>query len=238
MKPFGVASLFLIFCLSVTAESLWNPDFTGYLSGTQGFSKGDAVIVQIDASSALSFSSSSNDSKSFTLTFSGGEAGNLFSFLPEAGTGDALSAKGSEQYSLRADVAAVVSEIDAAGRGLVQGSRSISIDGKEESVSVSGWVSPRDVGPQARVPFTRIADAKLLYKTFLTPSQPVLTDGDIQQIIAAGPAPETNPTGAATGTAGATASAQSAQTLALTDTKKKELLLLYINRLIDILFSK
>jgi hypothetical protein len=228
---------------SVLAESLWSSDFKGYLSGARGFVKGDAVVVQIDASSTLSFSATTNDSKSLTMEFSGGDAGGLFSFLPQGKTTDALSAKGAETYTLSAEVAAVVADVDATGRGMIQGSRSVSIDGKTETVTISGWVSPKDVGPQGKIPFSRLADARLVYKTLLIPSEPILTDKDIQQILAqqmpaAGStgAPTTAPADAAAGTTYTPAAP--AQSMALSDAKKKELLLIYLNKLIDILFAQ
>ena len=64
--------LLLAVALPARGESLWSPDFKGYLSGSRGLAAGDALVVQIDASSSLSFSSSSNDSKNLTLEFSGG----------------------------------------------------------------------------------------------------------------------------------------------------------------------
>ncbi len=72
-------------------ESLWSPAFKGYLAGSTGLAVGDALVVQIDASSSLSFSSSVNDSKNLTLEFTGGTGGNLFSFLPQVRSGGTLT---------------------------------------------------------------------------------------------------------------------------------------------------
>jgi hypothetical protein len=276
MKQGVIVSLLLFALFPVGAESLWNPDFKGYLSGGRGLSKGDMVVIEIDASSSLSFSSSNNDSKNLTLEFSGGETGNLLSFLPQVKTGGTQTTKGAEQYSVKAQVPAVVTDVDATGRASVQGSRSVSLQGKEESIALTGWINPKDVDQKGVVPLTRVGDARLVFKTLLEPSEPILTDKDIQEIIAVVPTPAAAqlgagaagapaaPAAASGGTAGQPAATTGAATqpaaapnaapavagvsqaagptaptttLSLTDTRKKELLLLYLNRLIDVLFS-
>jgi hypothetical protein len=278
VKPLVIFSFLLLWSApQARSDSLWSPDFKGYLSGGKGLEKGDTVVVAVDSSSALSFTSTNSDSKSLTIEFSGGEGGNLFSFLPQVKTGGTLSAKGGEQYSLRAEVPATVTQTDQTGRALVSGTRSITLEGKEQSINLTGWVSPKDVDPRGRVALSRLADARLVFKTFLAPSQPILSDKDIQTIIAAAPAPAAlaTPAAPAGGRAPAPAAAAgqpggaqapapaaaapaspavgaaaaqpagaatpqpaAAPQLSLTDAKKKELLLLYLNRLIDILFSQ
>jgi flagellar basal body L-ring protein FlgH len=254
VKAIVTVSLLIVSLAAAEAESLWSPDFKGYLSGSKGFSKGNTVIVGIDTSSALSFSASNSDSKNLTLEFSGGETGNLFSFLPQVKAGGSQSAKGAQQYKMRGEIPALVTEVDPSGRALVQGSRSIQLQGKEESITVSGWVNRKDVDQKGIVPLSRVGEVKLVFKTLLAPSQPILSDKDIRTIIAAAPAaPVTSGTPApaasmtpsvAPGIAAqpATPASPSAQTApaavtSLTEERKKELLLLYLNRLIDILFS-
>ncbi len=257
MKAIVTVSLIFMNLAAAGAESLWSPDFKGYLSGSKGFSKGDTVIVGIDTSSALSFSASNSDSKNLTLEFSGGETGNLFSFLPQVKAGGNQTAKGAQQYKMRGEIPAVVTEVDPSGRALLQGSRSVQLQGKEESITVSGWVNRKDVDQKGVVLLSRVGEVKLVFKTLLAPSQPVLSDKDIRTIIAAAPVasgapapapaavsgrpPAGGPAGGqpAPGTAAQAPAAAPvpAATTSLTDERKKELLLLYLNRLIDILFS-
>jgi hypothetical protein len=111
--------------------------------------------------------------------------------------------------------------------------------------------------------FSKLANARLTYTTFLASARDVLSPADLQRLLtpapAAGAAAATTPaagaaapagTAAATGTAGTTATgaaapaaggtaATSAQTgLTIPEARKKELLLLYLNRLIDVVFSQ
>jgi len=242
--------------LAAPADNLTLPGFKGYLSG-KGLAKGDAVFVQIDTTSKLAFSATSTDSRNFTLEFSGGATGNLFSFLPQGRTGGDRSLEGTQELSLSGRIPATVTEVDAAGRALVRGSRAIEIEGRAESIEISGWVDPRDVDGDRSVGFSMIADARLVYRTLLTSVRDVLTAQDIREVLEslplttegavviqpAGTGAAPAPTGAAAtpGTAtGTPATTQPAppRTVTLTDQKKLELLLVYLNRMVDLVFGR
>ncbi len=250
----GVRFVCLLLLLAVTAgagaESLWSPGFKGYLSGSRGPAVGDVLVVQIDASSSLSFTSSSNDSKNLTLEFSGGESGNLFSFLPQVRTSGTRSTTGRDVLSLKTQIPVVVTALNPDGTAQVQGSRTVSVEGKDESVTVTGAVSPGLIDQKGSVSFSRLANSRLVYRTFLTSARDVLSPADLRQLLApaAGApaaAPGAAPAGApgaptpAAGQAAAPAAAPSAVPgLAITDARKRQLLLLYLNRLIDVIFPQ
>jgi flagellar basal body L-ring protein FlgH len=236
-------------------DSLWSPDFKGYLSGGRGLAVGDTIVVQIDASSSLSFSASTNDTKNLTLEFTGGESGNLFSFLPQLRTGGAQSTTGKDSLSLKTQVPVVVTAVNPDGSAQVQGSRSVSVQGKNESVTVSGSVSPGLLDQKGTINFSRLANSRLVYTTFLASAKDVLTQADLQTLLTPAPAAAGTPAAGAAA-AGAPAAAQPGapapqgaqaaagaaqlpqQSLVISDARKKELLLLYLNRLIDVVFSQ
>jgi hypothetical protein len=260
----ALAILFLAaIVLAAPAENLTSPGFKGYLSG-KGLAKGDSVFVQIDTTSKLAFAASSTDSRIFTLEFAGGVTGNLFSFIPQGRTGGDRSLKGAQELSLSGRIPAVVQEVDATGRALVRGSRAIEIEGREESIEISGWVDPRDVDGDRTVSFSMVADARLVYTTLLSSARDVLTAEDIREVLEALPqttegamviqpagsgtaAATGTTTTAGTGTAATTGTATTGTTqpaaaplrsLTLTDQKKLELLLVYLNRLVDLVFGR
>ena len=223
-------------------DSLWSPDFKGYLSGGRGFAVGDTIVVQIDASSSLSFSASSNDTKNLTLEFTGGESGNLFSFLPQLRTGGAQSTNGKDSLSLKTQVPVVVTAVNPDGSAQVQGSRTVSVQGKNESVTVSGSVAPTLLDQKGTINFSKLANSRLVYTTFLASAKDVLTQADLQTLLtpaAAGAAPAAGAPAAAAGAPAAAGAAQAPQqSLVISDARKKELLLLYLNRLVDDVFSQ
>ena len=255
----ALAILFLAaIVLAVSAENLTSPGFKGYLSG-KGLVKGDSVFVQIDTTSKLAFAASSSDSRIFTLEFSGGATGNLFSFIPQGRTGGDRSLKGTQELSLSGRIPATVAEVDATGRALVRGSRAIEIEGRAESIEISGWVDPRDVDGDRSVSFSMVADARLVYRTLLTSARDVLTAEDIKGVLESlprtadgavviqpagtGTAPASTGTAATVGTTTGTGAAAATQpaplaTVTLTDQKKLELLLVYLNRLVDLVFGR
>jgi flagellar basal body L-ring protein FlgH len=254
----------LLFAAIVPAggESLWSPDFKGYLSGSKGLAVGDALVVQIDASSSLSFSSSSNDSKNLTLEFTGGDSGNLFSFLPQVRTGGSLSTTGKDSLSLKTQVPVVVTSVNPDGTAQVQGSRTVTVQGKNESITISGAVSRSLLDQQGMINFSKLANARLAYTTFLASAKDILSAADLQRLLAptttaaapvtgttaapaaagAAAAPAagsaTAPAAGAAAAAAATGTAAAQTGLSIPDARKKELLLLYLNRLIDIVFNQ
>ena len=183
----AIAFLLLSGLLPAGAESLWSPDFKGYLGGGPGLAAGEVLVVEIDASSSLSFSASNTDSKNAHSRVLRRRDGEPFSFLPQVRTGGAQSTKGKEELSLSTQIPVVVVQVGADGRAQVQGSRTISLEGKEESVTVSGRVDPSLVDAKRRIPLSLLTDARLVYRTFLRPSRDVLTQRDLQEIFAAQP---------------------------------------------------
>jgi hypothetical protein len=237
----------LVAAFAAGGESLWSPAFKGYLSGSAGLAVGDALVVQIDASSSLSFSSSSSDSKNLTLEFTGGGAGDLFSFLPQVRTGGTLSTTGKDSLRLKAAIPVVVTTVAPDGTAQVQGSRTIIVQGKNESITVSGFVPRGLLGQKGTIGFSQLANARLAYTTLLSSPANVLSAADLQTIVTPAATVGVAPAGvAAPAAAGAAAPATAAPaasttapqaTLSIPDARKKELLLLYLNRLIDIIFT-
>jgi flagellar basal body L-ring protein FlgH len=246
---------FLIGCIilaftataEVVADSLWTPGFSGYLSSESAIQEGDIVLVRIDASSSLSFEASTSDAKNITFEFSGGEFGNLFSFLPSTRTGGNQSVKGAQDYSLETEIAARVAEIDETGNARLEGSRTFSLENKEELIAIAGWIDPGTLGSDRRITFSQLADARLQFRTFLQPSAATLTAADIEEVIQTIEIPATAaavPTEAATAAPAAPAEVAPVQPLIqerrsyqLSQEKKIELFLSYINRMVDLLFQ-
>jgi flagellar basal body L-ring protein FlgH len=264
MKILKTSFLFACTILTLTAtaelaaDSLYTPGFSGYLSSESAVQEGDIVLVQIDASSSLSFEASTTDAKNITFEFSGGEFGNLFSFLPTTRTGGNQSVKGGQDYSLETEIAARIAEIDGTGKARLEGTRTFSLENKEELIAIAGWIDPSTLGSDRRVSFFQLADARLQFRTFLQPSGATLTAADIEEVIetieipiavpaapAAGAAPteaEAAPTGEAApsgqpGAAPVETVIQERRSYQLSQEKKVELFLSYINRMVDLLFQ-
>jgi flagellar basal body L-ring protein FlgH len=264
MKAFRILSLFALVCFFVQTgwpDTLWSPGFDGYLTGRSAARVGDIVYVEVDGSSRLSFQASRSDARNLTLEFSGGEFGNLFSFLPNARSGGEQNLRGRQEYALRSRFAARVVQVDETGKARVQGTRSVSLESRQESLTLTGWLDPADLGGGREVRFSQLADSRLSFRTLLQPAAATLTAADIQAIVAAlaqppaaaAPGVAARPT-AGTGTVAAAPSAGTAApaapagqapagqaarpTYQLADSKRLELFLRYVNQLIDLLFQQ
>ncbi len=207
----------------LSADSLWDEQFQGYIAGSSAYRAGDIVTIVIDSSLSLDFTSASKDSKTITFEFSGGDYGGLFSFLPHAKTGDDRSVSGKENYALKTEIAAGITAVDPSGKLVITGTRTVQLGGRQETVTISGRVDPKAVDSSGRFNFTKIEGARLAFTSLLQPQADTLTARDIQEIVKQ---LQTGPSGATT----------TQTTTQLTDQKKRELLLLYLNRLIDIIF--
>jgi flagellar basal body L-ring protein FlgH len=207
----------------LSAQSLWDHNFQGYIAGSSAFKVGDIVTLVIDSNLSLNFVSSSKDDKSITFEFSGGDYGGLFSFLPNGRTGGDRSVSGKETYALKTEISARVTQIDPTGKLVLSGTRSIQLEGKQETVTVTGRVDPKVIDSSGRFNFAQLDGARLTFSSFLQPRTNTLSAADIEEIVQELAAEgETAP--------------KTEKTVQLTDRKKRELLLLYLNRLIDVIF--
>ena len=263
MKPVRIVSLLFFLCFSMIgtfSQSLWNPDFKGYINPNPALAVGDIVVVELNENTALNFSFSQKEDRQLTLQFSGGEGGNLFSFLPTVRTGGNEAGKGNDKVKLKAKIAARVTKVTGNGILRIEGTKSMNLGKKSQSISISGYVAASDLKAGNTIDFVKVADATLTYKTLVEPGTPILTSNDINEVItqaATGGVQGSAQGGAgargsqppvAGGVAGATAggtqpvtvpagSSPQKKSLTLTDAKKKELLLIYLNRMIQLIFQ-
>ena len=139
-KVYLKSVILILLFLILQGESLWDPAFTGYTNSQSTVKEGDVLLVTIDLSESISLDSVKKDSKNVTFEFSGGEFGNLISFLPKIKTGSDNSIKGEENYSIQSQLAVQVISITSGGIVYVEGNKSITLDGKKESVTLSGYL--------------------------------------------------------------------------------------------------
>jgi len=246
---------YIVFILLISpflkAESLWDSDFNGYLSSQKNLAPGDIIVVVIDSSFSFSHVSTQNDSKTITFEYSGGEYANLFSFLPQMKTGVDNNGKSGEEYSFKTNLVARVVSVEGNSYGSIEGSREVSVDSKKESITLTGYIDAKDIDQQRQIPFSKIADSRLSFQTFLYPSDMVLTENDIEEIIDQIIAANENRTAeglpvsggdetvteGTSGTESGGVMSEPAKQAMLSKEKKMELFLKYVNRMIDVLFN-
>ncbi|MBT3272207.1 MAG: hypothetical protein HN368_03555 [Spirochaetales bacterium] len=246
MKPIAFIVLILtIIVLPLSADSLWDPDSSGLLTSSGNAGIGDTVLIVLDSETSLSYNSSRIDSERISIDISGGEGGDLLSFLPSGASSGSQSLKGGESVSIKASFAVRIASIDENGQFVLQGGRTIVIQGKEESISLSGIADPALIADDRSIPFSSIVDARLTYTALLDTGAGIINSADIIQIEEPLAAASVE---AAVGTAAEepapavaeadTTIAETKVTTALSEEKREELMLIYLNRLIDLVFGQ
>lgn len=241
-----VVTAWLLACVAtLEPQSLWDPSFDGYISDSSGIEVGGTLVVVLDTDTSLEYDSSRVTSERISIELTGGEGGDLFSFLPSGNTGSSSSVSGSDSLAFNASLAVRIIAVDDDGRLQVQGSRTISLGTTEETITVAGLVDPRFVDESGRVPASSIVDLSLVYTGVLDPSGTVLGSDDIvrTEIPAATGTPAATEAVPATETPVEAADAPGpsetepapAQSVELSEEAREELLLRYLNRMIDLI---
>ncbi len=236
MKARAIAALFLITAYSMFADSLWDPDSPGLLTGAGDLKAGDTILISINLSQDLKYNSSRVDSERVSIELSGGEGQDLFSFLPSGASSGNQSLKGSSSLALQTSFAVRITAVDENGQLILRGGRTITVGGKAETVTLTGTADPSLIGQDRTLPFSSVVDARLVYDTFLATGAPVIGTADVEDkpvtVAAAGAG-----AAAAVGAAEGGAETGTITKPVLTEGKRRELLLVYLNRLIDLMFE-
>jgi hypothetical protein len=121
---------------------------------------------------------------------------------------------------------------------LIRGRRTILFQNGEETISIEGWIDPAVVDASFTIPFSQIADSRLVFSSFLDPSKETIGGGELnkkeaeqtagaEEVVLEGVEEGTLPLPEVSETLG----------YSLSEERKKELLLSYINRFLDLIFQ-
>jgi flagellar basal body L-ring protein FlgH len=247
-----ILSVSVLLLSTLTAESLVPDNFAGFLRSDGSLSPGTIIRVLINSETRMSFSSTSGSNTSIVLNFSGGEGGSLLNFLPTGSSTSSAAASGEEESLLETEFAARVTEVDAQGGFYLRGSREIRFDRGFQRVEVEGWGTLSAVDEEGRIPFNSLADAVLSYTTLTGSGEAVLAEADLEEPAVEPPVPDETAAVDETGEGPAPAAEVPDETLepqapiplqpqtgelALTEEVRRDLLLQYMNQMIDLLFT-
>lgn len=194
------------------AESLWDEESSGYLSEPSRLEPGETVTVVLTDTMSYQYEASRETDKRVDLRLSGGAAGeNPFGFLPgDSRSGDTRSAEGSSQREIAGTVTAEAGERREDGTYPLEGSRSVTVDGLTERITLRGRLHPRDLDSRGRAAFTALVQGELILSSFIQDDRGVLSREDVTALEEDG----------------------------LSDQRRRELLETYLNRFLDVVFSE
>lgn len=238
----------LLFALSLGAESLWDPNFEGYVADGVSLEVGEIISVTVTHSTTLTLASSHVDSQEGRLSFTGGEGNTLFSFLPTGSSNLSKEIEEESSYALETEIPVRITGRDANGLLKLEGSRTVKLNDTNETLRISGQCAAASVDSQKTVRFNDLYNAVLEYSSPGLRSEAILTEADLREITTGADSQAPSGTaaaetageaedGQATGTEQPTGAEQTAQGYQLNQDKQRELLLQYFNRFIDTLFT-
>jgi len=144
--------------------------FTSLYSDHKSFSIGDILTVDISEQSKATSTSQSRTGRSMDNSTNINAGQGPLSFIPMAGMGGSASnnfrgdANTTRDASLNARMTVKIVDIDDNGNLMIEGSRTVSINGEDEITTLKGVVRSQDVGANNIVSSQHIADAEISYK--------------------------------------------------------------------------
>lgn len=207
----------------ILALSLWDNNIGERLVRARKYEIGEIIRIQIDEKNILSYKATLNNNKSGSLTITGGDVSDMFSFLPDASSKQNFSAANTDELIISSTISGVISEITPVGLLRINGKKEIQVDKNKETIEISGLVHPKSINESGVINSVDLTNSSITYTTGIGSDSLVLTSNDFQEIESdAGPG---------------NSDAASKQVLELTDNKKTQLLLRYLNNLIDLLIK-
>lgn len=130
---------------------------------------GDMVTILVMESANASRSSTNQRDEDNGVRASGAIEGNLLQFLPVFGLSSNLRSNTnmregtSQKDQLTGRIAAVITEINDAGRFEISGSKVINVNGERNLMTVKGSIRPRDIRSDNTVFSYNVADSRIYY---------------------------------------------------------------------------
>jgi len=153
--------------IETQADSLYTDDnFLSFVADKRAFRVGDALtVIIIENSEAVTASDRSLDRSynvSADILIGDDDESGSVDFGVDREAGDVTQREGI----LRAAMTLAVTSIDQNGNLGVEGSQRISVDGKEQLITVSGRIRPVDVNADNTVLSSRLINGRILYSGY------------------------------------------------------------------------
>jgi flagellar basal body L-ring protein FlgH len=210
--------LVILSTVFLTSESLWDDTAENLYNRKINYQVGDPVTIHVMEASALSYRSSSKSLKTFSASVSGGEITGIFDFLPQGSVDETKSSNMADDFSIEMTLQGSIQSITG-NNAVISGSKSIQVNNKRSSLSISGTVPVSYIKDNA-VSSTRIIDTSIQLTTLLDSDIDVITESDLVKIIL-------NPE----------ATSDIIDKTELREETRQQLLLQYFNSLLNVLFQ-
>lgn len=152
-----------------SAGAIFSPGrFVGFAEDTRARRIGDIITIALVERTQAQKTASQSANRTTDLSLRLPDA-KPFSSLPpglfSGGVENSFDGGGQAEQSnqLRGEITVAVVDVLANGVMAVRGQKVVRLNRGDEYVNITGLVRPEDVGPDNRVPSTRVADARIAY---------------------------------------------------------------------------
>jgi flagellar L-ring protein FlgH len=137
-------------------------------SGARAAMVGDLLTISLVERTQASKSNSASTDRSGNIGLTPPSTGPLSLFSPTDAAmsgGGKFDGKGAAEQSnaLQGEISVTIAAVYPNGTMLVRGEKLVTLNRGDEHIRISGLVRAIDIGPDNRVPSTRVADARITY---------------------------------------------------------------------------
>ncbi len=229
MRRFIFTFFLILFFLGIIyAESLWNERGNIYSTSKQ-WKVGDSIKVIFNERSLVDYRMANSEMQKVSAQGEGG-SGAFINFLPSLGSSDNFQT--SQKYStknksrLEASITVQVAAVLPTGNLRIKGIHSIVVNNQLENITITGEVNPKDIKKKKYVYSTDIINAAIKYQSkIIKPT--VITTGDYVKTFTTNISVVSGKT-----------QMNITSKYEISESKKKQLIIQYLNKILSILFRK
>ena len=206
MRRFFLLSL-IVGCFFLCSATLWDDAAGDIYSRKIRYRVNDSVKIKIDEKTKLKYTGSSKTLKTTSITSQGGELAGVFEIVPSADVNESKESSDKDELEYVAELQGRI--IDVKNNYVtVSGSKTISIDNKVSRISIRGDIALSDLKGNT-VNASDFMDERLEITTAVENAFLPLTEEDFDV---------------------------SSDVIVLTEEKRRDLLVKYLNKMLNVLF--
>lgn len=206
MRRFFLLSL-IVGCFFLCSATLWDDAVGDIYSRKIRYRVNDSVKIKIDEKTKLKYTGSSKTLKTTSITSQGGELAGVFEIVPSADVNESKESSDKDELEYVAELQGRIIDVKDS-YVTVSGSKTISIDNKVSRISIRGDIALGDLKGNT-VNASDFMDERLEITTAVENAFLPLTDEDFDV---------------------------SSDVIVLTEEKKRDLLVKYLNKMLNVLF--
>lgn len=229
MKRVGFIFCGILVLLGIIyAESLW--DEKGNIYSTEKmWEVGDSIKIIFNERSLVDYRTANSEMQKVSAQAQGG-TGALINFLPSIGGSDNFEttqrASTRNKTQLGANISVQITKILPTGNLQIEGTHSIIVNNQTENIAITGEVNPKDIKKKKYVYSTDVLNAAINYQSKIIKPE-IVKPGDYVQTF-------TTNISVVSGKTQVNVTSQ----YSLSDDKKNQLIIEYLNKILSILFRK